>query len=220
MNTKIKERLLGILYPNRCPFCDRLINENECACEKCKGKLPEFSVKRYASGGCLCPAPFIYSGCYADAVKRFKFKKRKNYSADMAFYIAGSILELYPPELLQTTDYITCVPMHKKDFKRRRYNQAELLGRECSALLGVDYLETLKKVKYNKKQHTLNASQRYDNVKGVFGCIAPQLVKGKTIIIIDDIITTGATLGECAKTLKKAGCANVNCAVFCAAQQF
>lgn len=220
MNSKIKKRLIGILYPNRCPFCDKVINENECACEKCIGKLPEFSVKRHALGGWLCPTPFVYNGCYADAVKRFKFLKRKNYSADMAYYIAGSILELYPPELLQAIDYVTCVPMHKKDLKRRRYNQAELLARDCSELLGIDYLETLKKVKYNKKQHTLKASLRYDNVKGVFRCIDPLQVKDKNIIIIDDIITTGATLGECAKNLKKAGCANVACAVFCSAQQF
>ena len=79
-----------------------------------------------------------------------------------------------------------------------------------------DSAETLDKIRYNKKQHTLKASERRENVKGVFKCRDPELVKDKNVLIIDDIITTGATLGECAKILKKAGCASVSCAVFCA----
>lgn len=212
----MKRFLRNAVYPNRCPFCDSVIEESRCACTYCSGRLPEYSMKKYAYGGYFCAAPFRYDGVFAEAVKRFKYRRRSNYTDNMGFYIVNSILELYTPEEIGNFDLVTCVPMHIKDLRVRKHNQAELLGRACAKILEKEYAETLDKIRHNKKQHTLKASERRENVKGVFTCRDPELVKDKNVLIIDDIITTGATLGECAKILKKAGCASVSCAVFCA----
>ena len=192
----MKRFLRNAVYPNRCPFCDSVIEESRCACTYCSGRLPEYSMKKYAYGGYFCAAPFRYDGVFAEAVKRFKYRRRSNYTDDMGFYIVNSILELYTPEEIGNFDLVTCVPMHIKDLRVRKHNQAELLGRACAKILEKEYGR--------------------ENVKGVFTCRDPELVKDKNVLIIDDIITTGATLGECAKILKKAGCASVSCAVFCA----
>lgn len=211
----IKRLIKEILFPNRCPFCDKLIDESLNACKSCENKLQRFSITTYAIGSMKCSAPFRYEGMYAGAIKRFKFRKRRNYTKALGCYMVEAMHSVFTPEELARVDLVTCVPMHKKDLNRKR-NHSELLGAECASRLNLDYARVIEKVRFNKKQHHLKGSLRYENVKGAFGCPDKELVKGKNILIIDDIITTGATLGECAKVLTKAGCASVICAVFCA----
>ena len=79
------------------------------------------------------------------------------------------------------------------------------------------YFDTLVKIKKNTPQHSISASKRGDNVKGVYKIYDKELINDKTILLIDDIITTGNTLGECAKVLMKNGCKEVLCATFCSA---
>ena len=105
--------------------------------------------------------------------------------------------------------------MYRKALQRRRFNHAEALARECAAVMGLPYVETLEKYRQNAPQHTLRRSERSLNVKDVYRVIDPSLVKGKRILLIDDIITTGSTLGECARMLKTGGCRRVICAVAC-----
>ena len=210
---RLKVYLRGLIFPNRCPFCDRLIKENLTVCGSCKPKLPGFSIETYAIGAVLCSSPFKYDGMFAAAIKRFKFKKRRNYTESLGFYISSSVLKIFTAGQLESIDYISCVPMYGKGGTKTA-NHAELLGKEVAKQLGIEYAETLVKIKPNKKQHTLKQSERFKNVKGVFKCSDRELVKGKNILIVDDIITTGATLGECARALKKAGSGKIYCAVF------
>ena len=210
------QHLLDRLYPARCPYCDSLIaNKDDYACPRCKPLLPNFSIERFAAGGYRCAVPLRYDTPFSDAVKRFKFRGRAQYAPKLAFVLTNSILELFPGEQLNAIDAVVCVPMHKHDLKKRGYNQAELLARECAALLALPFWEPLEKTKYNQKQHNLSRGQRLGNVRGVYRCIEPSLVKGKTVLLVDDIITTGATLGACAKALKAAGAKAVYCAPLC-----
>ena len=212
----MKQQFINGFYPNRCPYCDGLMKDpKDYACPGCKALLPSFSMERFAIGGYFCAAALRYDGSYAEAVKRFKFKKRAQYAPKLAFVITSSVLRIFTPEQISTIDAVTCVPMHIRDLRSRGYNQAELLARRCAELMSLPYRDAIIKIKYNRKQHDLSGAQRIENVRGVYRCADKSLVRGKNVLIIDDIITTGATLGACAKALKSAGAKNIYCAVLC-----
>ena len=209
---KLKNNVKDILFPVRCPYCETLILKTEYACEDCKKKFPSPSIIRYAVGGYKCTSPFPYDGIFKKTVKKFKFGNKGGYAKQLAFPMVQSILESYPGV---NFDLITCVPMHKKRLAERGYNQAELLAKECATIMDIPYFDTLEKFRENREQHSIKASERAKNVRGVYRIIDKVLVENKKILIIDDIITTGHTLGECAGTLIKSGCNSVNCAVLC-----
>ncbi|MGN1433455.1 MAG: ComF family protein [Ruminococcus sp.] len=209
---KLKDSVKDILFPVRCPYCETVISKTEYACEDCKKKFPSPAIIKYAVGGYKCTSPFPYDGIFKKAVKKFKFGNKGGYAKQLAFPMVQSILESYPGV---NFDLITCVPMHKKRLIERGYNQAELLAKECAKIMNIPYFDTLEKFRENREQHSIKASERAKNVRGVYRTIDKELVTDKNILIIDDIITTGNTLGECAGTLIKSGCNSVNCAVLC-----
>jgi len=106
---------------------------------------------------------------------------------------------------------ITFVPMYKKKEKRRGFNQAELIAKKVSQLLGLAEQPLLEKVRDNQSQVGLGPQERAENVKGVFKMLKVGLstFESRSVLIVDDVYTTGATMGECTKTLKRAGVKNV-----------
>ena len=209
---KIKKSAAEAFYPAVCPYCDKVIAKGSYACKECSAKLPEISYKKFAIGGYICSAAFPYEGNYARAVKRFKFGNRGDYARPLAFQVVNAVLDIIEDK---SFDLVTCVPMHKVDKRKREYNQAELLARECAEIMGLPYLDTLEKIKRNNPQHKTKGKDRGKNVRGVFRVIDKNLVAEKHILLIDDIITTGHTLGECSAMLSKAGCKKISCAVVC-----
>lgn len=209
---KIGKTLCDFLFTVHCPYCGKVIMRNEYACEKCKKHFPEKSIIRYAAGGYKCAVPFPYLDCYKKAIAKFKFGNCGNYAKQLAFMIVIAVNEVYGNKHF---DIITCVPMHKNAVRKRGYNQAELLARECAEIMGIKYVDVLEKFKENKTQHSIKAAERAKNVKGVYRICDEKIAYGKNILIIDDIITTGNTLGECAETITKAGCNGVSCAALC-----
>ena len=210
---RYRNKFSAALCPNRCPLCKTVISPFDLYCDKCIDKIPKSPQRRYAIGGYPVVAPFLYMDEYAAAVKRFKFGQKAYYARAFADGIAKAVLYRYDDA---SFDVITCVPMHKSGLRKRRFNQAELLARECAMILKLPYADTLQKFKKNQPQHELGRKERIDNIKGVFRVINPSAVKGKCVLLIDDIFTSGNTLGECARLLKKAGCREVRCAVVCA----
>lgn len=200
-------------YTVKCPYCRDVIEKREYACSRCAKAFPEFSIVMYAVGGFKCVSPLPYKDDFAMAVKRFKFHNQGVYAKQFAMLMSERIMREYSCEKF---DIITCVPMHKNSLKVRKYNQAELLAVKCAEILKIPYADTLKKIKENKAQHSIKGSERAKNVRGVYQAVDKELIKGKNILIIDDIITTGNTLGECAKMLKNAECNNICCATICA----
>ena len=208
---RLKKNVAVALLPEVCPYCERAIDKEECACRWCRKKFPKLAYTRYAYGGYLTAAPFPYSGKYADAVQRFKFHDRACYARALAVQIVEAVLEICEDK---SFDMVCCVPMHPKDQEDRGYNQAELLARECAEIMGLPYVDALEKFKRNRPQHRTKGRGRKDNVHGVYRLIRKD-VAGKHVLLIDDIITTGFTLGECARMLAKGGCRRVTCAVVC-----
>ncbi len=209
---KLKEAIIDTFFPVRCPYCNKVIDREDYACVDCKKLFPKSSNSKYAFGNYICSAPFYYEGIFSKAVKTFKFGNCGGYAKQLSFMVVQSVHEIHK-EI--NFDIITCVPMHKDDLKKRGYNQAELLARECAKIMNIPYVDTLEKHKKNKIQHSIKAYERAKNVKGVYKLTQKDIVKGKNILIIDDIITTGHTLGECARILTKGKCKSVKCAVVC-----
>lgn len=205
MNDKLKT-IISIFFPNICPFCLKRIGHNKfyCGCVE----IPEKTFKRYAVGGYPCESVFIYKGEYAEAIKKMKFHEYPQFAESLAWFIYNSAK--------LDCDVITFVPMFKDRVRERGYDQAELLARELSNLSSIPCETLLLKIKDNREQHKCSASERKTNVKGVYKAVNSDKIKGKRVLVVDDIITTGNTIGECCRMLEKAKAGKITCATVCA----
>lgn len=215
---EVLKKLRALIFPERCPLCGGLIEEGEIAC---KGCLDEINQKHIpiigGAGGFRCVSSFIYGGKVRKAIVNIKFRERTQYIPQFAKIMAEDIREAYGGTYF---DIITAVPMHKADLKERGYNQSVLLAKALSKLLDIPYEDTLVKVKRTKKQHKLSWAERKKNLSGAFKTIDNSLVHGKTILLIDDIVTSGNTLGKCAKILNRAKPKGIFCATIAAARNY
>ena len=115
-------------------------------------------------------------------------------------------------------DVISWVPCSRLRKWTRGFDQAKLLAQALAKELDMDAISTLKKIRNNRKQSTIsNPAARRANVLGVYKVPNPEFVRGKRILLIDDVLTTGATLSECGKMLQMAGSGELMCAVVAAA---
>lgn len=210
---KILRNIVSAFFPERCPYCGDVINAGKPACPECVEQFPETIREGHAIGGYPYTAPFAYNGIFAEAVKRFKFNGHKEYAEKLAWQITNAVKESFSDAKF---DCITCVPMHKNQLKNRGYNQSELLAKNIAKQLNIPYETLLVKHKENQPQHSLTSSQKRDNVKGVYKALNTDKIKGNNILVIDDILTTGHTLGECCRILSKAGGEKIYCAALCA----
>lgn len=208
----IVKRIAHYFYPNRCPLCNKVILADEKFCEKCKEKFPEFVIKSCAIGGIPCVSPFFYCDNFAKAVRRLKFNNRTQFAYALSFPLCEVISKEYSEIKF---DCITYVPMHKTKYYKRGYNQAQLLAKHCSQNLNMPLEKLLIKHKNNKEQHNCTKKEKEKNVRGVYKEADKNIIKGKTVLLIDDVITSGYTLGECCKILYKNGATNICCATVC-----
>ncbi len=203
--------LLDLMYPPKCMFCGRLLESSEkTVCGHCWETLPEWDgpapkVPYFEQ----CAAPFFYVPPIRDALLKFKFRGMRHYSVQLARWMAVSVRD----KLAETYDLISWVPCSKRRRRQRGFDQAELLARALAEEVGVPAVRTLEKTRNNQAQsRTASAAQRRGNVAGVYRAYNPAQFAGKRILLVDDIITTGATLSECGKTLLLAGSGQLVCA--------
>lgn len=206
----ILRKITAFFFPERCPFCVRHIGPEDIACEKCLELIGDKQrpILRGAMGY-RCVSSFVYGGRVRRALIRVKFYGHTQHIRQLAAILAGDIRRCYEEYHF---DLITCVPMHPKDQRTRGFNQSELLCRELSRLLDIPFAQKLKKVKRTKKQHTLSYQERRKNLSGAFELIDREAVRGRSILIVDDIVTSGCTLGTCCKKLNQAKPALICCA--------
>lgn len=174
-----------------CPVCGRKTAKDEI-CLECKAHLPEF--KRAVS-------PLVYKKGGAKLI--LQFKSTKPWLADIFARISKRQVELLP-----APDIIVWVPATDKSVRRRGYNQAELFARKLGDVCGIPAVEGLNKIKETSVQKGLSHAQRVKNLDGCFKA-DKAVVKNKTVLVADDVMTTGATLDEICRTLKKAGASAV-----------
>ena len=153
-------------------------------------------------------ALWYYEGNVRSSILRYKFRGNRSYCCSYGRLLAMKLLQ----EDL-SFDILTWVPISPRRKFRRGYDQVELIARAVAQELGIPLTPTLRKIRHNQPQSTMkDAAARRANVLGVYRVIAPEIVAGKRILLLDDILTTGATLSECARILLTAGAKEVNCA--------
>ncbi|MCH5163982.1 MAG: ComF family protein [Clostridiales bacterium] len=182
-----------------CPKCGRAIGETTNYCEDCTRYGREFTEAR---------APFIYEGKAKKLVYRLKYGGEKYLARFMAQYLAD---EYY--KRLWHIDFITYVPTHTKREKTRGYNQAQLIANSLGEIINKPVVNALTRTKYSKNFAKLGRKERFKEAEESF---APNdKYKKKSILLIDDVFTTGATSGACAKALKSSGAGDVYVLTFC-----
>ncbi len=177
-----------------CLNCGRKTNISTARCTSCKG---EWEIDKARS-------VYEYAGGAEKLIKALKYGK-KQYLAEI---VAPKLKTVYIKNMF-APDLITFVPMTEKAMFERGFNQSELLSRELAKLVDNRSIALLLKTKDTVKQQNLSAKDRKKNLIGSFKVIDKDLVKGKRILLVDDVLTTGATAGACAEKLKKAGAKSV-----------
>ena len=202
-------RILDLIYPPKCVLCGKLLkNEEKNICCECNADFeilcPEKSGQSFTNIR-LSIAPFYYEGKIRDALLRYKFHGKSCYSKFFAVYMYE---ELNQTEL--KPDIITWVPLSRKRLRARGYDQARLLAEELSELTSTECVRLLKKRRNVKPQSTVGAyEERKKNISGAYSAYNVEKLQSKNILLIDDIITTGSTAGECAGELLKAGAGEI-----------
>ncbi len=201
--------ILHAIFPDRCPFCNKVIENYEISCKDCKDITDEYTEPIFSGvNGYSCVSSFPYNSIFRKSIVNFKFYSKPYYCEKLAYFLKESLAKGY-----QNTnfDIITYVPMHKYDFKNRGYNQSELLAKELSNLTGIKCANLLNKIKRTPSQHSLKLSERKTNLDGAFELSHPSLIQKKSVLIIDDVVTSGTTLSSCCKELSKANPKNICC---------
>lgn len=236
MLKEIFDGLVDIAYPKRCVICSKRIDEllfGNPLCHGCFTKFqkntPPFCLKcghnlsqnQIYAGLCKnCHRRTFafkraWSACYYEGelkelIHRFKYKNRPKLAKLLAQPLLDFIKEHSLP--LERFDYCIPMPLDPIRLREREFNQAELLADELSKYLSFKIMrDTLKRIKHTRPQVDLEQNQRFDNIKGAFGLENGQVIKDKTILVLDDLITTGATASEAASALLAGGAKEVYC---------
>ncbi|WP_454941846.1 ComF family protein [Evtepia sp.] len=204
----LRQQLLNLLFPPKCPFCNRPL-AGEGPCPHCRQAAFWIEGPQAVSAGnafvrCACAG--WYRDELRDSLRRFKFSGQKGYAAVYGPVLAQTIRTYLPG----TYDVLTWVPVSPARLKERGYDQAQLLAQETAKALGTQAVPLLAKTGHNPAQSSLTQGRlRRANVAGVYAVPRPEAVAGQRVLVIDDILTTGATLDEAARTLRAAGATQV-----------
>ena len=200
---------LDLLYPTRCIVCRRSISPGRPRfCPSCAERVSGSVHMRTAYvSDCVCACS--YEGELAEAIRRYKFEGCQAYAYAFSELVAERIYE----ELWGSFDVMTWAPLAADRMRERGYDQTKLIAEKTAKRLCVPLVPTLKKKNGVKKQSmTKSAAERRLNISGAYSVPKPAPVAGKRILLIDDIVTSGSTISECAKTLRHAGAERVVCA--------
>ena len=230
MLKKVTNSMLDLVYPRRCPVCMDILQgegKSQGICISCRGALEyvlppvclrcgkhvddeeqEYCIDcRRRNRNYLRGFPvFIYDGAVKDSVIAFKYKNKREF----AYFYAKEIMHRYGRELLEIqADGMVPVPAHPSRYRKRGYNQAAVLAAALSREIDIPvYDGELIRVVKTHAQKDLNDKERYNNLKKAFKR-KRNGVKLETVILVDDIYTSGATVEACAEILKKTGVQSV-----------
>ena len=238
---RLLETLLDIVYPRECPVCGgKSDREGRFICWRCLSSLP---IRREGDGHCsICGftpcedsgGAFVCQSCAShrpafdlarsaldfigpvrDLVHGFKYNGQTWLRRDFGDIIEAAARTAFD---VREIDVIVPVPLFAAKFVQRSYNQSQLLSAELSDRIGVRHdASLLQRLRDTPTQTHLGPEARRKNISRAFGVPCPGLVHGRTVLVVDDVMTTGATLGEIARTLKAAGAWRVWCLTLCRA---
>ena len=213
--SKISLLISRLLFPPKCVLCRKVLQDDETdLCRECRMHTPEFSKQTkklpYLAGW---TALWYYEGDVRRSILRFKFYNARSYAETYGRLLAMKLLQ-------EETEFdlLTWAPISRLRKWRRGYDQVELIAQAVGKELGIAPVATLKKRRNNPPQSGIrDAARRRANVFGVYQVLDPQQISGKRILLLDDIMTTGATAGECARMLLTDGAKEVYCAAVASA---
>ncbi len=212
MGSKLADRLLDLLYPTRCVLCRRFLPAGRPRiCDRCARSLPETEDggRRRGNYFAECISALYYENDVREAIQRYKFYGAQAYAPVFGELTARCIYEHLEGEY----DILSWVPLDRGRRRKRGYDQAELLARDVGRRLCREPVPVLRKKRGVRPQSlTGDPASRKANIDGAYKVIDPEAISGKKILLIDDIVTTGSTLSECARTLLLAGAEEVRCA--------
>jgi len=204
--------ILNLLFPPKCVFCAGVLDRaDEGWCDKCTESLPFADNYGIQEGEAFdfCISPLYYTGVVRRSILRFKFKGASQYAGTYGKLLAECIREC--PHL--EYDIISWVPLSNKRERTRGYDQAMLLAMAAALELDDIAVETLKKPYDVQAQSELgDKAERSANISGAYVVSDAEIIAGKRILLIDDVVTTSSTLNECAKVLLSEGSGGVVCA--------
>lgn len=210
--------LLSILFPEKCTLCGRILEKDEHdLCHKCRIEAPQCPVltDKYPFIS-RWTAVWYYEDVVRKSLLRFKFSRRRHYARVYGQMLAMKLMEHNRLDF----DVVTWIPVSRKRLRKRGYDQVKLIADALCAELNLAPTPLLKKVRNNPPQSRIvGQAERRANVLGAYEVQNLEQVRGKRILLLDDIITTGATAGECARVLLTAGATEVQLAVVAAARK-
>jgi len=221
--------LVDILYPRTCLVCKKQLKGSggvdTLVCAQCWGKIkrntPPFCYRcgRHLEKPIknICPdcvrkelhfdrafSPCVYEGAVKELIHAFKYQGKDYLGATLSRLMLEFIKEYNVP--IDLLDFIVPIPLHRTRLREREFNQAEILSnyiaQEFNKRIAPD---TLRRLRHTRTQTELEIEERLANVKGSFSVTKNDQIKGKNILLVDDVLTTGATSSEAAYALKNAG---------------
>ena len=226
------QSFLNLILPPRCPCCGKVVLYPDTFCLTCFDQIcfithpycavcgTPFENQKDANLHLVCPdcvatkritrlnrSAVIYDDFSKKGLLAFKFHDQIHFAKIYAKWLKVAGADIFE----QGVDLIIPVPLSYQRLFKRRYNQSAVLASELSKLTNIptDFL-VLKKIKHTKSQSSLSEKERLKNLKNAFAVAKADKIKDKRILLVDDIMTTGATLSECAKVLLKAGAKSVD----------
>ena len=220
---KLVNTVFWMLFTAKCKYCGEFIDKNETLCKECAENLPVIRGEKCRYCGaeksrCNCKkhklnydgitAPFYYEGGIKAAVRRLKFNRKLYLAEHLSDDMARAVKEDFSDK---SFDFMCFVPFSRVQVITRMYNQSEILAEGLSEKLNIPLKRALVKLFDTKTQHRMNMRGRKGNVFGVYDVADGTDVKGKTILLVDDVKTSGSTLDDCATILKIRGADEVYC---------
>jgi len=227
---QISESLLDFIYPPYCLICKESLNGERVVCNECFDdvifvpipfcikcgrplKPDEDTICKRCKKNPLALKYIRGAGIFAeplrDIIHLFKYNRKLSLGERLSNLLIGTFNASI---VLHNTDIITPVPLHRVRYRERGYNQSEILARELSKGVGIEYKDLVRRIRYTKSQALMKENKdRIKNVAGAFKVIGD--VKGKNVLIVDDVTTTGATLNVIAEEMLKSGAQSVSAIV-------
>ncbi len=208
--------LLNLLFPPRCVLCRKFLDKNETdLCHTCRCDAPEAQKSNLKlSFVADWTAVWYYRDNVRKSLLRYKFSGKRSYAAPYGRILAMKLEK----EDFHETDILTYVPISPLRRLTRGFDQVELLAKAVGTELNMIPVQTLKKIRHTRPQSSLrDPARRRANVLGAYKALEPEALRGKRILLLDDVITTGATASECARVLLTAGAKEVSCAALAVA---
>lgn len=194
-------------YPRRCPFCGVGLGK-ELICDSCRAALPRCDTQIRGAYYGVVSAPLWYTGPVRKALMDLKFRRRMGGLDLFGSLMAACAKQWYDGAF----DAVTWVPVSAKRLRKRGFDQSRLLAASLCVDWHIMPQETLRKVVDNPPQSSLRGTERRRaNVLGAYRPIRPEAIRGRRFLLVDDLMTSGATLGECVRVLREAGAADVVC---------